>query len=128
MINIFPVEESDIVTTDNMCFCCTSDSDVKEIRFQLFGACGKSVKLCKACRKDLREKLFSLDAPKISVGDEVYVLDRTDRSVVTALDGDSCVILTCRGKFSVIKQKNLKRTGRHFPVAEFLQKLEGVLE
>lgn len=123
MIRIFPVEESKLKV--NKCFCCASDLDVKEI---IFGACERSVKLCKACRKDLREKLSSFDAPKISVGDEVYILDDTDRSVVTALDGDSCVIMTCRGKFSVIKQKNLKRTGRHFPVAEFLQKLEGVLE
>ncbi len=124
MINIFSSKRPH---GSAWCICCMSDEDTKQLQFSNDGRCGTSIILCRKCRKELMEKLSSLDSPKISVGDEVYILDDTDRKVVTALDGDSCTVMTCRGKFSVIKQSNLNKTGRHFQLEEFLRELEGVM-
>ena len=65
---------------------------------------------------------------EIRVGDEVYILDPNDKSVVTFVDEEKriVVILTIRGKYSTLRFCDAHKTGRHFDeVSQLFDKLRG---
>lgn len=113
---------------NEMCLCCMSREDTKRLKFSLDGTMGTSLVLCKKCREELMWKITYIDSPDFSVGDEVYILDKTDREVITDIQGDLAVIMSCRGRFEVCKTKFLHKTGRKFPIENILKNLNGVLE
>lgn len=55
---------------------------------------------------------------EIRVGDEVYLLDKNRKSVVTCVYDDYAVMITQIGKWSVEDVKKIHKTGKHFDEIE----------
>ena len=73
------------------------------------------------------EEKKKAEEESIKVGDEVYFIDPNDKSVVTFVDEEkrTVVILTIRGKYSILRFCDAHKTGRHFDeVEQLLGKLE----
>jgi hypothetical protein len=61
---------------------------------------------------------------ELHIGDEVYSLDKNSRKTVTAIDGNTAIVLCTSGKCGVFRISGLHKTGRRFAIDEVLRKLK----
>jgi hypothetical protein len=61
----------------------------------------------------------------IHIGDEVYILDKNHKSIVTALldGGNKANILCASGNYSVVETRKLHKTGRLYRIGDILKGL-----
>lgn len=78
---------------------------------------------------EFKEEKQKQSDDEITVGDEIYSLDKNYRSVVTAIfntcRGATAVYFTQNGKLAGDLLENLHKTGRHFPqIKEVLKQMQ----
>lgn len=62
---------------------------------------------------------------ELHIGDEVYSLDESKRKTVTAIDGNTVIVLGASGKYGTFNISELHKTGRRFVIDEILKELKG---
>jgi hypothetical protein len=74
--------------------------------------------------KEYRDRQEKVD-DKIHIGDEVYILDKNHKSIVTALlDGGNKANLLCvSGNYIVVETQKLHKTGRLYRIGDILKGL-----
>ena len=76
--------------------------------------------------KEIDEKIKAYEQEKnrIQVGDEVYYLDSTYKSVVTAITDGNVVCITAAGKWAINNVSELHKTGKHYDIQSILDSLK----
>lgn len=74
--------------------------------------------------KEYEDKQKKAD-DEIHIGDEVYALDEHRRKTVTAIDGNTIIVLSASGKYGTFNISELHKTGRRFAIDEILKELKG---
>lgn len=76
--------------------------------------------------KEIDEKIKAYEQKqnKIKVGDEVYYLDSTHKSVVTSITDGNVVCITAAGKWAINNVSELHKTGKHYDIQSILDGLK----
>jgi hypothetical protein len=101
---------------------------------KIFGTKGTFTILLSYSMPEIIEKIREYDEKKsernvspdneLHIGDEVYALDENRRKVVTAINGNTAIVLCTNGKCGAFYISDLHKTGKHFAIDKVLGELE----